>query len=278
MSSASISAANTLVLVRGAGDVATAVGRRLFLAGFRVVMTERPAPLCIRRAVAFSEAVFEGKAVVDGIVAERAEPSDLRAWPFASGIPVVVDEDGRLIDLARPEVVIDARILKRGGDTAIGQARLVGALGPGFRAGVDCHFVVETKRGHDLGRVIYNGEAAPYTGEPAPVKGLSHERALYPGGEGTFEAAVQIGDSVTAGDLVGRVDGRPVMTRIAGTVRGVLRSGMKVSARTKIADVDPRSCRELCFTISDRSNAIAGGVLEGVFALRDRLTDGGGRG
>lgn len=263
----------TLVVVRGAGDTATAVGRRLFLAGFRVVMTEVASPLCIRRMVAFSEAVFEGEVVVEGVVARLARAGELATWTFEAGIPVVVDEAARLIEQVHPDIVVDARILKRRADTEIRQAHVVGALGPGCRAGVDCHFVVETKRGHNLGRVIYEGEAEPDTGEPGPVLGFTYERAVYPEREGTFEPAVQIGDSINAGDVVGRIDGQALIARIAGTVRGVLRSGVDVTPKTKVADVDPRSCSEFCHTISDRSNAIAGGVMEGVLALRSRLID-----
>jgi xanthine dehydrogenase accessory factor len=278
MRSGSAEAAPPVVLVRGAGDAATAIGRRLHLAGFRVVMTELPSPLCIRRTVAFSEAVYEGEAVVEGVRARLASAADLTGWPFDAAVAVVVDDSARVIEQVHPQVLIDARILKRKADTDIRQAPIVGVLGPGWRAGVDCHFVVETKRGHDLGRVIYDGEAEPDTGAPEPILGVSHERALYAGSEGIFEAAVQIGDSVQPGTRIGRVAGEAIVTRIAGTVRGVLRSGTAVAPRTKVADVDPRNCRRYCFTISDKSNSIAGGVLEGVFALRSRLLGAGVRG
>ena len=207
-----------LVLVRGAGDVATAVGRRLFLAGFRVVMTELASPLCIRRTVAFAEAVFEGEATVDGVRARLLPSRDPSRWRFDVEIAVAVDEGTHVIEQMRPHVVVDARILKRRADTAIQQAPLVGTLGPGCRAGVDCHFVVETCRRHNLGKVIYEGEAEPDTGEPAPVLGAARERALYAAHEGTFEAAVQIGDSVDVDGTIGRIDGHPIVSRIAGTV------------------------------------------------------------
>lgn len=262
-----------LVVIRGAGDTATAVGRRLFLAGFPIVMTELAAPLCVRRTVAFSEAVFEGETVVEGVAARRAEVDELPAWPFEERIAVVVDEAARLVERLRPRVVVDARILKRPATCDRSPGGISGVLGPGARAGADCDFVVETRRGHDLGRVIYDGEASADTGEPAPVLGFSHQRVIYSSRDGVFEAAVGIADSVTAGDAVGWVDGHPFMAQIDGIVRGVLRSGVPVADRTKIADVDPRNCRRYCFTVSDRSNAIAGGVMEAVFALRQLWSD-----
>jgi xanthine dehydrogenase accessory factor len=234
-------------------------------------MTELAEPLCVRRSVAFAEAVFDGHAIVEGVAAWRAEVGDIATWQFQNAIPVVLDESGKLIAALQPDVVIDARILKRRADNDINHARIVGVLGPGSRAGVDCHFVVETRRGHNLGRVIYEGEAEPDTGEPAAVLGCTYERTVYTEQPGVFEAAVRIGQLVKAGTVVGTLDGRPIHSRIAGTVRGVLRSGVTLRSRTKVADVDPRNCPQYCFTISDRSNAIAGGVLEGVFALRDNL-------
>ncbi len=264
-----------LVVIRGAGDTATAVGRRLFLAGFPVVMTELGSPLCVRRSVAYSEAVFEREVVVEGVGARLARLRDLSSWPFDSSIAVIVDECAQVIGEVEPGIVVDARILKRRADTDIRQARLVAVLGPGVRAGVDCHFVVETQRGHNLGRVMYEGEAEPDTREPAAVLGHSHQRVMYAERGGTFETVARIGDSVNAGDVVARIDEESIISHVTGTVRGLLRSGMSVVPGTKVGDVDPRNRPEFCFTISDRSNAIAGGVMEGIFALRNHRFDRG---
>ncbi|MBI4456671.1 MAG: EF2563 family selenium-dependent molybdenum hydroxylase system protein [Acidobacteria bacterium] len=262
---------DTLVLVRGAGDTATAVGKRLFLAGFRVVMTELPEPLCIRRTVSFAEAVYDGKALVEGIEGRLAQFGELSRWPFEQAIPIIVDAEGNSIRALRPDVLIDARILKKNVDTRIDQAPMVGALGPGYTAGLDCHFVVETKRGHNLGRAIYQGSAEPDTGKPAPVMGYSNERTLYADQYGAFEALANIGQAVREGVVIGRIGETMLVSRVSGTVRGILRSGLKVQKGTKLADIDPRTCPEFCYTISDRSNAAAGGVLEGILALRRRL-------
>ena len=265
--------AHTLVLIRGAGDLASGVGRRLFLAGFRVMMTEMPEPLCIRRTVSFAEAVYEHSVQVEGVEARLAPLESLSRWPFHESIPVIVDEHGRSIEILDPQVIIDARILKRNLDTSLEQAPIVGTLGPGFTAGLDCHFVVETNRGHNLGRVIYQGKAEPNTGSPAPVQGYTTQRTLYAPRNGRFEALAEIGQKVDSGTVIGRVEETPLLSQISGTLRGILRSGLRVGKGTKIADIDPRARSCFCYTISDKSNAVAGGVLEGILHLRNELND-----
>ena len=259
--------ANTVVLIRGAGDLATGVGHRLFLTGFRVIMTEIPEPVCVRRAVSFGEAVFEKTVQVEGVEARVAQLEELARWPFKEAIPVIVDEHGRSIEGLKPLVLIDARMFKQNFDTRIDQAPIVGTLGPGFRAGQDCHFVVETNRGHQLGRVIYQGSAEPNTGQPAPVKGETIRRTLYAPRNGLFQALVEIGETVKEGATVGQIEGTPLVCEIPGTVRGILRSGLHVRKGTKITDIDPRGQASFCHTISDKSHAVAGGVLEGILTL-----------
>ena len=262
---------NMLVLVRGAGDSATGVGRRLFLAGFRVVMTELPEPLCIRRTVAFAEAVYNGSARVEEVESRLARFEQLAAWPFESSVPVIIDPEGRSIETLRPDVLIDARLLKRNDGTRLDRAPIVGALGPGYIAGKDCHFVVETERGHALGRVLYSGSALPDSGKPGAVMGHTGERVVYASRDGLFHALVEIGETVSAGTPLGKIEEMLIISKISGVVRGILRSGLKIQEKTKLADVDPRGRAEFCSTVSDRSNAIAGGVLEGILSLYRRL-------
>ncbi|MBI3939946.1 MAG: molybdenum hydroxylase, partial [Acidobacteria bacterium] len=175
---------------------------------------------------------------------------------------------GASIAALHPDVLIDARMLKRNDGTRIDQAPLVGALGPGYTAGRDCHFVIETERGHDLGRVIYRGSARPDSGEPARFLGHSKDRTVYTTCGGIFHGRVKIGDWVGKGAVIGKIDQTAFIAGISGTVRGILRSGFQVQEKTKIADIDPRGRPEYCNTVSDRTNAIAGGVLEGILALR----------
>lgn len=249
-------------LIRGGGDLASGVARRLFLAGCQVVVLERSEPLAIRRAVSFAEAVYEGRKEVEGVSAQLST-----AVPIAAPehVVVIVDERGHAIESWRPDVIVDARMLKRGPtDCGTSQAQLVIGLGPGYTAGQHCHVVIETQRGHNLGRVIRRGQAAPDTGVPDEVAGYSVARVLRAPADGSFSAIAEIGDEVAAGQRVGAVGAEVVNSQIAGVVRGLLRSGVGVKLGAKIGDIDPRGVREYCFTVSDKANAIAGGVLEAV--------------
>lgn len=275
------------VLIKGAGDLASGVAWRLYRAGFRVVMTETPQPTAIRRAVAFAQAVYDGEVTVEGVTArclslepppEGAGEIDIRAtlikrvkdlWQQGI-IPVLVDPQAQAIPLLRPQVVVDAIIAKRNLGTRIGDAPLVIALGPGFTAGVDAHAVVETKRGHTLGRVFWEGSAAPNTGIPGEVGGYGEERVLRAPAAGLFRACKAIGDTVTRGETVAFVDDQPVQARLSGVLRGILHDGLAVRPGMKVGDVDPRGIREYCFTISDKALAVAGGVLEAICAYWQR--------
>lgn len=253
-----------LIFIRGGGDLATGVVHRLRQAGFQVLVAELPQPLCVRRAVAVAEAVYAGQVTVEGLTARLV--ADPLAGVAPGEVPVIVDPDGAAIRRLRPAVVVDARMAKRPLDTRLTDAPLVIALGPGFRAGRDCHAVVETQRGHHLGRVYWQGEAASDSGQPEPVRGLSPERVLRAPRAGVFQAVKQIGDPVRAEEVVGEVAGAPVIARCDGVLRGILHDGLTVSAGLKIGDIDPRGVREYCFSISDKARAIGGGVLEAVLA------------
>lgn len=261
-----------LVLIRGAGDLATGVAHRLYRSGFLVVMTEIAQPTVIRRPVSFAEAVYEGARQVEGVTSRLAGDLDeARATLLRGEIPVLVDETAEKARRLRPLAVVDAILAKRNTGTGITDAPLVIGLGPGFTAGVDVHAVVETKRGHDLGRVLLDGGAAPNTGVPGEIDGYAAERLIRSPACGIFEPCVEIGSLVTAGDLLGQVDGCPVRPQISGALRGLIRGGIAVDSGQKIGDVDPRGRVGHCYTISDKARAIGGGVLEAVLML------GGGR-
>jgi xanthine dehydrogenase accessory factor len=259
-----------LVVVRGGGDLATGAVRQLHHAGFPVVVLELGHPLAIRRTVAVASAITEGAITVDGIGARRVETEgEARALAAHGTVPVMVAPTipnfGTSI-----AVVVDARLAKRNLDTTMDQARLVVALGPGFTAGVDCHAVVETMRGHRLGRVIWHGRAEPNTGIPGSVGGEAARRVVRAPGAGEVEWSISIGDSVTAGERLGAVGDEPVTALIGGVVRGLIAPGTSARPGLKIADVDPRADRSACFEISDKSRLVGAGVLEAVLTWLNR--------
>ncbi len=257
-----------LVWIKGGGDLATGVAHRVHRAGMRVVITELPQPLTVRRAVAFSSAVWEGSMALEGVEARLA--SDLRAAEVLlsqSIIPLLVDPTGATARSLSPDVAVDARIAKHNLDTTLDDAPLVIGLGPGFIAGREVHAVIETMRGHDLGRVILQGSAAPDTGQPAPVQGHSQDRLLRAPCAGLFHGQLCIGDPVEIGQLVADVGGQPVKASIAGVVRGLLHDGLAVQQGLKVGDVDPRGIVAHCFSISDKARAVGGGVLEAILYL-----------
>ncbi len=254
-----------LVVVRGGGDLATGVVLRLCRAGFPVIVTELARPLTIRRTVAVSSAVSEGTFRVDGLSAVRVEsPAAAVEAALFGRVPVLVDPG--LPELpVRPSVVVDARLAKRNIDTSIDDAPLVVGLGPGFTAGVDCHAVVETMRGHRLGRVIRAGSAAPDTGVPGVIGGEAGARVVRASTSGTLIWRVAIGDTVGAGEVLGDIDGEAIEAPLSGVVRGLLSEGEALQG-LKIADIDPRADAAACFEISDKSLAVGGGVVEAVLA------------
>ncbi|MDH7487949.1 MAG: selenium-dependent molybdenum cofactor biosynthesis protein YqeB [Anaerolineae bacterium] len=253
------------VVVKGGGDLASGVAWRLWNCGFQVVVTEIPAPTVIRRKVAFATAVWEGETVVDGVRGRKVEGAEGVRAAWAEGVlPVVVDPEAAIICELRPDVVVDAILAKRNLGTRITDAPLVIGLGPGFTAGEDVHAVVETMRGHTLGRVIWQGQALPNTGIPGEVGGYAEQRVVRAPCAGVFRGVREIGDMVDVGDVVAYVDNEPVRVRLKGVLRGLLHDGLTVHANMKVGDVDPRAAREHCFTISDKALAIAGGVLEAI--------------
>ncbi|HNX49596.1 MAG TPA: selenium-dependent molybdenum cofactor biosynthesis protein YqeB [Thermoanaerobaculaceae bacterium] len=256
------------VLVRGAGEHASATAHRLFRCGLRVVMTEVQHPTAVRRAVSFCTAVFDGTCAVEdvpGRLWNLVEWEELGRRDL-DHVPVFVDPEGRLVEGWRPDVIVDARILKRNDGNSLEQAPLVIGLGPGLLAGQDVHLVIETLRGHDLGRIIRSGYGAADTGVPGPIAGHTAERVLRAPCAGTLETRLEIGQLVHAGDVVCTVAGQPVQATISGMLRGVVHGGIEVPANLKVGDVDPRGEPAFCFTISDKARTIAGSVLEAILS------------
>lgn len=257
------------VIIRGGGDLATGVAYRLHKAGFPLIILELPRPLVVRRRVALATAVLEGEVTVESLrarLAENTAAAEAMAYP-GEAIPILIaPELAPVVEQLStpPAVVVDARIAKRNIDTARNQAPLVIALGPGFTAGADCHAVVETMRGHHLGRVIWEGPALPDTGTPGRVAGKDRERVLRAPAAGPVQWKLEIGDMVREGQVMGSVDGQPVTAPFDGVVRGLIAPGAPVREGLKIGDVDARGDRSACFTISDKALAIGGGVLEAV--------------
>lgn len=263
-----------ICVVRGGGDLATGVIWRLHRCGIRVVVTELEQPLAIRRTVAFSSAVTEGSISIEGLEAIRVDDAESALLAGTRNrIPVLVDPElSVLSDLADVSTVVDARLAKSAGDTSMSLAPLVIALGPGFTAGDQCHAVVETNRGHRLGRVIWNGAAEPNTGRPAPIDGHADDRVIRATQHGTITWQYNIGDLVSGGDVLGVIshdgDNDNVLAPFTGVLRGAIAPGTTVHEGLKIADVDPRCDPSACYTISDKALAIGGGVVEAVLARR----------
>jgi xanthine dehydrogenase accessory factor len=256
----------SLVVVRGAGDLATGCIIRLVRAGFRVVALEVPQPSAIRRTVSFAEAVYDGTACVEGVRALRCATLP-EAWTPGDPVPILLDPEARCLDALRPAALVDAILAKRNLGTTRDMAPVVVALGPGFEAGRDAHAVVETNRGHDLGRVLLTGSAEPNTGIPGLIGGHGEARVLHAPAAGKVEPLCAIGDRVAAGDPVLTIGGVVVVSALDGIVRGLIRPGFEAWAGLKVADVDPRGAREHCFTVSDKARALGGGVLEAILML-----------
>ncbi|MBR2698747.1 MAG: EF2563 family selenium-dependent molybdenum hydroxylase system protein [Clostridia bacterium] len=261
-----------LIIVRGAGDISTGTIHRLARAGFAVLALEVERPSAIRRKVAFSEAVYDGAATVEGVTAVRiADIQEIDEVLARGDVPLLIDPAGGSIRTLRPAVVVDAILAKRNLGTTLDMAPLTVALGPGFVAGRDVHYVIETMRGHDLGRIIAEGSATPNTGVPGLIGGYGAERVIHAPAAGVFRMRRDIGSVVERDEIIGTVasgDGEvPVRTQIAGILRGVIRDGYPVKVGFKLADVDPRLEQlKNCTTISDKARCIAGSVLELVSA------------
>jgi len=253
------------ICIRGGGDIGSGVAWRLHRCGFNVFIAEALCPLAVRRKVAFCEAVYEGSAWVEGVEAVLTKrPGEISPLWSEGKIPVIVDPEFETRQVMAPEVVVDAILAKKNTGTAIDQAPLVIALGPGFAAGKDAHVVVETNRGHNLGRIMTEGSAEPDTGIPSTINGIAADRVLRAHADGTWLNRMAIGDIVKKGDIIGSVAGMHVRAPISGVLRGLIRGGVQVKRGVKTGDIDPRGRQDYCHTISDKALAVAGGVLEAI--------------
>lgn len=253
------------ILIRGAGDIATGIAFRLHQCGYQIAMTDLLEPTSIRRTICFSEAILHEEATVEGVTARLAKNAKwARAIMDAGEIAVLADPDGACRDALQPDALVDAILAKRNLGTRITDAPIVIGVGPGFAAGNDCHAVVETMRGHTLGRTYYAGAALPNTGVPGSIGGFTLERILRAPCDGVFRGVKQIGDTVEAGEICAYVDSMPMTASIRGVLRGLLPDGIAVHTGMKSGDVDPRCALEHCHQVSDKALAVAGGVLEAI--------------
>ena len=254
-----------LVLIKGAGDLASGIACRLLKGGFQVIMTEIPQPTTVRCTVAFSSVVYYGRACIEGIKGVlAADPQEALQIASDGRIAVLVDSDCSCLQELHPDVLVDAIIAKHNTGTRKTDAPIVIGVGPGFTAQEDCHCAVETKRGHDLGRVYYEGSPIPNTGIPGIIGGYGLERLIRSSADGMFRPQAKIGDIISKGQVVATVDGHPVCAQIDGVLRGLLPDGTPVTAGMKAGDVDPRCEVSNCFSVSDKARAIGGGVLEAI--------------
>jgi xanthine dehydrogenase accessory factor len=260
---------NKLVLVRGAGDIATGTIQKLIRAGFLVLATETDRPSAIRRQVALSEAVYEGNFTVEDITAVRVKSIEEAYSVMNSGqVALMVDPSCLLLTEVQPFAVIDAILAKKNLGTTREMAPITVALGPGFIAGEDVDVVIETMRGHNLGRLVFQGSALPNTGVPGMIEGMGKERVIHAPIAGIITNRAAISDTIEKGQIIAEIDGYPVVASMDGILRGLIRDNFKVSQGLKIADIDPReSEKKNCFTISDKARCIGGAVLESILML-----------
>jgi xanthine dehydrogenase accessory factor len=260
----------TCVLIRGGGDLASGVVLRLFRSKIPVVITELANPLAVRRLVSFAEAVYDGEITIEGISARLVPSLEHALEELAQGrIPVLIDPQVAILPFLKPVAVIDARMIKKAPETGLeGQPFTIG-LGPGFEVGVNCHAVVETKRGPYLGRVYWQGSAEADTGIPETVGKYQAERVLRAPADGIIQGKIKIGDVVQAGQIVAEVGGIPVSAPFEGIVRGLLHDGLSVKNNLKIGDLDPRFDDHLSRMVSDKALAIGGAVLEALLSQNE---------
>ena len=259
-----------LVLIKGAGDLASGVAVRLHRAGMKIIMTDIPEPTVIRRTVSFAQAVYDGETTVEDIQGKKVENAQEALAVIETGkIPVIIDPACNILHELKFDAVVDAILAKKNVNTKITDGPIVVTLGPGFEAGVDCHAVIETQRGHNLARVLLSGKPAPDTGIPGMIGGYAKERVIKSPADGIFVTTAKIGDIVAVDDSIGYIETAekahvPVKTVIPGVLRGILYDRLPVFAGMKIADVDPRPVYDHCFSCSDKARAIGGGVLEAI--------------
>ncbi len=261
---------DNLIIVRGAGDIATGTIQKLVRAGYFVLATEVDRPSAIRRQVALSEAVYEGSFTVEDITAVCVESiAEARKVMNTGQVAILVDPSCKLLSELQPLAVVDAILAKKNLGTTREMAPITVALGPGFEAGAEVDVVIETMRGHDLGRLIFRGRAKPNTGVPGMIEGMGKERVIHAPASGIISDRAAISDIIEKDQIIAEIDGFPVIATMDGVLRGLIRDGFRVHQGLKIADIDPRASeKENCFTISDKARCIGGAVLEAVLLLK----------
>ena len=264
---------NQIIIVRGGGDIATGVVQKFHRAGLRVLILETQAPTAIRRSVSLCEAVYDGLAKVEDITCKRiSEIEELESCWLEKKVPLLIDPDGKTIAIIKPAALIDAILAKRNLGTARSMANVTIALGPGFNAGEDVHAVIETKRGHDLGRLILQGYAKPDTGVPGEIAGESIRRVIRAPSEGIIIHKKQIGCVVEQGEVLFTIEDTDARTTseakapFKGLLRGLIREKTHVKKGMKVADIDPRTDVDW-FTISDKARCLGGAALEAYFCI-----------
>lgn len=260
------------VVIRGGGDLATGVAEVLYQSGFKILILDIEKPSSIRRSVCFSEAIYDGIIQVENIICKKVEnENDIEKCWNEKIIPIMVDEKGEIIKKIKPNVVVDSIIAKKNLGTTKEMAPITIALGDGFEAGKDVDIVVETMRGHNLGRIITSGRAMKNTGIPGEIKGVSKDRVIYSLANGIFSSVKKIGDTVQKDEIIGYVGDVEIRGKISGVLRGIIREGYEVTENMKIGDIDPRiEEKNNCFTISDKARSLGGAVLRAImFRLKE---------
>ena len=260
------------VVIRGGGDLATGVAEVLYQSGFKILILDIEKPSSIRRSVCFSEAIYDGVTKVENIICKKVEnENDIEKCWNEKIIPIMVDEKGEIIKKIKPDVVVDSIIAKKNLGTTKEMAPITIALGDGFEAGKDVDIVVETMRGHNLGRIITSGRAMKNTGIPGEIKGVSKDRVIYSLANGIFSSVKKIGDTVQKDEIIGYVGDVEIRGKISGVLRGIIREGYEVTENMKIGDIDPRiEEKNNCFTISDKARSLGGAVLRAImFRLKE---------
>lgn len=256
------------VVIRGAGDVATGIGHRLHRCGYKVLHLDIEKPMVIRRTVAFTQAIFDGEAEVDGVKCKLVENIDDINDAFENDyVAVMVDQEAKIIDLLKPDVVVDAIIAKKNLGMNRDMAKTTIAVGPGFVAGEDVDVVVESNRGHFLGSIILDGIAVPNTGEPGNIAGFTSERVIRANANGVINNVSEIGDLVKKGEPIAYIGEAIIEASLDGVLRGLITDGTDVHTGLKIADIDPRGDKSYCYTITEKARAIGGAVLEGILHM-----------
>ncbi len=268
---------NYKVIIKGGGDLASAVAYKLYRAGFPVIITELEKPKMVRRTVCFGNCVYEDQWTVEGVTAVLVHDVDeIDNILKERKIPVLIDHSCKVKESVHPFVLIDGILAKKNSGTKVTDAPIVIGLGPGFTAGKDVDMVIETNRGHDLGRMLYKGSAEKNTGIPGSIKGYTTERVLRASCRGVVKNKREIGDIVKKGDIICYVGEKEIKANIDGILRGLIHDGIIVKENEKIGDIDPRGERDHCYSISDKGRNIAGGVLEGILVMiqsKEKIVD-----